>query len=75
MKKKSFNILTEGFIIIFIAELILGFNGKLLMVGNVPIREVIFGLLLLGLIIKLFTVIKNNEYNEKEVYTYEESNL
>lgn len=46
--------------ITFIAELVLGFNGRLLVLGNIPIRQILFGLVTLVLGIKMLLVIKDS---------------
>lgn len=78
MMKKFFDVLMELCVITFIIELILGFNGRLLILGKIPIREILFGLVTLGLVIKMLIAVKDNTYpskdnifNEKEINVYE----
>lgn len=55
---KKINALGSFCFIAFTIELILGFNGKLLMLGSIPIREILFGLATLGLITKVLIATK-----------------
>ena len=71
MRKKFFNALMEFCVSTFIIELVLGFNGRLLMLGNIPIRQVLFGLITIGIGIKMLITVKDNTYNEKEINVYE----
>ena len=71
MGKVFLNGLIKVCCIAFIVELILGFNGKLLMLGNIPIREILFGLVTIVLGIKMLTAIKDNTYNSRGGNKYE----
>ena len=62
--------------ILFILEIFLGFNGKMLILFGIPIRYILFGIVAFGLLINTFSVLSykfvnknriNKEYNEKNI--------
>lgn len=57
--KKALGLAKEFCCIAFIGELVLGFNGKMLIIHNIPIRYILYGLIM---IILSISIVKNINY-------------